>query len=460
MRKRTSGRGKGRAVKISLGLAVLSALIAVAVYQVWTDGYEVASKLLFLKGEQRGADGVSWPLEKEIEILKSSGLRSHLASGLFDAVSAGARGTLPGADAARSMVLRLGLTRFKDRGEFEQWLSESFGAVGEVSNGVAKVKLTMNGDDPDFLKAVMEECVRRYVEHRNSWAPTQETPMSLASVSPGPGPSAPRLGAIDDSIHELNMSLREAELALGNLDSGNGIFRGFVPVSQGAGTSYLQRFQDKIVELEIQKRSMAARFTSKSPEVRAVDMEIKGIRSAMREALSSHLVFLKRKAEGLQERRAQLAKTGGPVRASRIRNDLNKPCSGSLNGRDSWYFANDGLYIITDRPSTVQRPFTVKAGTFTRTLYASLFSPGSISGGTAVAAKASDGSDKGIVLTGCVTINGSYSQCAAAFPHGGNHSEPERLHLAPDPSSDGGFRMVSAGSSEAGVRSQENAPVK
>ncbi len=462
VRKRSSDRGKGRAVKISLGLAVLTALIAFSAYHVWTEGYQVASKLLFLKGEQKGADRVSWPLEKEIEILKSSALRSFLAAGLFDAPRGADCRPGTGVDAPGSAVLRHGLARFKDRREFEEWLTESFGASGAVSNGVAKVHLTLNGDDPDFLKAVMEECIRRYVEHRNSWAPTPDTPMRLASVDRGtvpPTPTPPRLGVIDDRIHELTMSRREVELALRNLDSGNGIFRGFVPVSQGAGTSYLQRFQDKIVELEIKKRSMAARFTSRSSEVRALNQEIKGIRSAMREALGSHLVFLKRKAEGLQERRAQLAGTGGPVRASRLRKEVNKPCSGRFNGRDSWYFANDGLYIITDRPSTVQRPLMVKAGRFTRTLYASLFSPDSTSGTTTAVAKASDGADEGIVLTGCVTINGPYTECAKASLTG-NHLESERVDLAPDPSFAGQFRMVSAGSSEAGFVPKRNAPAK
>jgi hypothetical protein len=265
--------------------------------------------------------------------------------------------------------------------------------------------------------------------------------MRLASVNSEAAPPPARLGAIEDRIQELTMSRREVDLALKHLDSGKGIFRGFVPVSQGAGTAYLQRFQDKIVELEIKKRSMAARFTSRSSEMRAVNQEIKGIREGMREALGSQLVFLTRKVEDLQARRTRLAKTRAPVKEGRASSGANRPCSGRLNGRDSWYFAADGLYIITDRPSTVHRPVTAKAAKFTGTLHAYLFSPGSSPGTTAVA-KAPDRANDHIALAGCVTINGLYTNRANGSPAGEN-SESAIAHRAPERSMDGHFRMVS-----------------
>ena len=187
--------------------------------------------------------------------------------------------------------------------------------------------------------------------------------------------------------------------------------------------------------------------------MRAINQEIQGIREGMREALNSHLVFLKRKAEDLQARRARLAKTCGPVRESRTSDSANKPCSGRLNGRDSWYFASDGLYIITDRPNTVRRPVSAKAGEAARTLYAYLFSPDSP--GTTAVAKASDKTHGHIALAGCVTVNGLYPNRAKDSVTGVN-SESKHADLAPDSSINGHFRMVSTDSSETGLGAKKS----
>ncbi|MDQ7785700.1 MAG: hypothetical protein RDU20_22660 [Desulfomonilaceae bacterium] len=456
--RRSFHRAGSRAVKISVGFAVLLVLIAVGAYRVWTDGYRVESELLFFKAEPSASDRPTRPLGKEIEILKSSGLRSYLAAGLYDSLREGGTWSGSSDDAFQSAILRDGLARYADRAQFEQWLSESFRAVGSVSDGVAKVQVTLDGDDPDFLKALMEAYIRRYMDHRNEWAPEGNDRMRLASVESRTARIPSRLSEMDDRIHELTMNRSEVEIALKHLDSGKGTFKGFVPVSQGAGTIYLQRFQDKLVELEIKKRSMAAHFTDQSGEMRAVSQEIKAIQEGMREALKSHLVFLNRKVEGMQARRAELSKTCGPVREIETSNGAGKPCSGRPNGHESWYFASDGLYIVTDRPSTVHRPVTATAKGFGRTLYAYFRSPAP-STATAALAKASVTTSVCSAPTGCVTIDGlhvSRPGVQGVRKNSGSHGET----VAPHPRMAGPFQMVSAESSETGSAAKKGAPWK
>ncbi len=140
MRKRTPLGRKRRTAKVFVGLVVLLVLILVSAYQLLTDGHQIESKLLFLRSEHKHANSVLRPLAKEIERLKNYVPRSYVASSLFDAVH-GSYGRLDSSLAAsRSVVLRDGLACFSDCRKFKQWLSESFRAIGIVSNDAAKVR--------------------------------------------------------------------------------------------------------------------------------------------------------------------------------------------------------------------------------------------------------------------------------------------------------------------------------
>ena len=86
-------------------------------------------------------------------------------------------------------------------------------------------------------------------------------------------------------LQEIELRLRECELILQLLDSGKGAFGGFVPENNITGILSLARFQEKIVQLEINKQALAVRFAPTSKEIQAVDLEIQGVKTAMRECV-------------------------------------------------------------------------------------------------------------------------------------------------------------------------------
>ena len=118
------------------------------------------------------------------------------------------------------------------------------------------------------------------------------------------GPSAiqspPAMGSpesISRRLQKIELQLRECELVLQLLDSGKGVFSGFVPDNNITGISSLVRFQERIVQLEINKRALAVRFTPSSKEIQAIDVEIQGIKTAMRECVAANLRFFQKGRE-------------------------------------------------------------------------------------------------------------------------------------------------------------------
>jgi len=120
---------------------------------------------------------------------------------------------------------------------------------------------------------------------------------------------------VANQLRSLDLELKQYKLILDLINSRPGVFGGFLPETHMPRTSLLKRFQSRIVELEIKKKAVAARFYPQSKEIRAIGREIKGIREAMKEYIGENLVFLEQRKRTLiadKEKPARKVKRDSP----------------------------------------------------------------------------------------------------------------------------------------------------
>ena len=148
-------------------------------------------------------------------------------------------------------------------------------------------------------------------------------------------------------LQEIELRLRECELIIQLLDSGKGVFSGFVPENNITGISSLARFQEKIVQLEINKKALAVRFAPTSKEIQAIDLEIQGVKAAMRECVEANLRFFQKGREQLLDRKATAERKKGPTG---MNNKGQQPqcLEPSLLGR-CWSFLSEGIDAVVNQ---------------------------------------------------------------------------------------------------------------
>jgi len=194
----------------------------------------------------------------------------------------------------------------------------------------------------------------------------------------GPGQRDHRLcgpgaltGPASEQLEKVELQEHGCKLALSLIDRGKGVFSGFVPDAGMAGTPSLSQFQEKIVQLEIKKRALEVQFTPNAREVRAVDMEIQGVKRAMRECLVEHLEFLKK---GKEQLLTQHEMSGLQKASTRGHYQNGGKCSESPSSArpESWILIRDGLYMLHDRPRVSGKPLLVRAGGLKRRIEAYL----------------------------------------------------------------------------------------
>jgi len=197
---------------------------------------------------------------------------------------------------------------------------------------------------------------------------------STKPAAPPPKLSQGSAEAIAQRLQKVELQLRECELILQLLDSGKGVFSGFVPDNNITGISSLANFQEKIVQLEIDKRALGVRFTPNSREIRAIDIEIQGIKSAMRECVEANLRFFLKGRERLLTQKAMLEGRRGPVRSSEKVHNAQLSCSPS-NGRWlSW--VDNGINPTADRLPAAGRPAAGRMVEFTNRVQANISTAG------------------------------------------------------------------------------------
>lgn len=356
-------------------LVPLIAIVAgvVLLYPSSPKPYSVETRLFFVTLDGKSPERAGWSVDREAKYFNNTNILYACAQKFFGAHqdANGAQGvnkhkaSNPIAQSGPRTIAD-GRERIKSSGDFIKWFIKSSSLEADSSSVPSRITFRLAGHDPAFLKAVSESYVRSYVDFRR----TAQTTDSLESkIDPRTGQQNPEDSSVkpmSDRMRNFEIQEREYELALRLLDSGKSPFSGFIPKESMVDPGSLVNFQQKIVQLEINKNSLLTRFAPESREVRSVEEEIQSVREAMRQCVIEQLRFVKQNKEMLQ------AQKSGPEKASleavEPKSSGSSPIAGgrgSMN-RDQPIFIADGLYLLWDTASVVDKPFLAGVGDFFR----------------------------------------------------------------------------------------------
>jgi hypothetical protein len=351
-----------------LKLCVFSLLFAVAIaagaYISMSDFYVVETKLLYVAAaEKQGPRS----LDKEIQVLRDPNIALMTAKNVCG-------GNSRPADLRSDWEMEAAAylnsdTRLQNHAtkmsapEFVRWLKSSLLIEGSSSGDSAAVSLRMTGENPEFLKTVLNEYVRCYGDYRRSVA------YDIPPAQKNNAECNPVTDSINEQLSKIDLQQRECELSLRLIEARKGVFSGFIPDS-AVNIPSLVFFQRKIVELEIAKRALSVRFTAASREIRNVDSEIGEIKNAMRDCLNEHLFFLRKNKEILLAQKQELENKAGVSGKCN-----NGKCSGKLPNGDAWFYVSNGLQVVQEEPNLVRKPIFIKAEEYKNSLSAFLFLP-------------------------------------------------------------------------------------
>lgn len=333
--------------------------------------YSVETRLFFITLDGKSPERSGWSVDREIRHFNNTNILYACAQKLFgtnqDVNGVQGSGKLKGSNPTTAGAIRTvadGRERFKSSGDFIKWFLKSSSLDADGSSVPARIALRLAGHDPAFLKAVSENYVRAYVDYRR----TVQSPEAFDSKGDSkighPNSEDSSVKAISERLKNFDIQEREYELALRLLDSGKSPFSGFIPKDSMVEPGSLVNFQQKIVQLEINKNSLLTRFAPESREVRSVEEEIQAVREGMRQCVIEQLRFVKQNKEML------VAQKSGPEKVSsesaETKPSVAPPTAvkfGAVN-RDNPIFIADGLYLLWDNVSVVDKPFSAKLGDF------------------------------------------------------------------------------------------------
>lgn len=312
------------------------------------DGYSVQTTVFLSVDPCLSASERSALLERELNILQGEELRGAVAKSLGRSFAgdwtAGLRHILTWPERAAT---------FGDQVGQELCVFPRVSVAPTVSGSGASVRLAVEGEDPEELKKALSEYVRQYVAHQRSAGPTADP--SGGSSDPGkaacPHPTD-TIREITSRIGKIRLTENQCELSLGLLDSTKGTFRGFIPACDVAGMPALKQFQDRIVELEIKTREMAVHFTSQSRELKSLELQIRGVRNAMKDYISAQLQFLRRDRENLLAQQAELMHN----QCSQKKPGVPAKWSVPYEGRKDIFSVTSSIQVRADEPAIIRRP--------------------------------------------------------------------------------------------------------
>ena len=174
-------------------------------------------------------------------------------------------------------------------------LDERSLAPGFSSEPIDPALMSSRGSSEEMRPAA-QNCLP--VDPRSGFVPGNAAAEHGPSAMPQ-GSSVISTALASRRLQEIELRLRECELIIQLLDSGKGTFSGFAPENNITGISSLARFQEKIVQLEINKQALAVRFVPTSKEIQAIDLEIQGVKAAMRDCVEANLRFFQKGREQL-----------------------------------------------------------------------------------------------------------------------------------------------------------------
>lgn len=320
---------------------LLLAVIGVILWLAGNDHYEAQSDLLFVPEKMSEGQTTNWSLDKEASALKSSGLLYAFSEAMFSGNSNNNR-------FGSERLTKTYKANFKSEGKFIKWLSQNMSVTAHNNRGF--VSLSLTGDDPLFLKGILDSYVGFYSYYRPEMIQEEMNLSKLQEQSPGKI-NAPELENIEKRQLKLNSQIQETQLALNMMKSGNGPFRGFLASDNAAKIPSIASFQSKIVELELKKKELEVRYRKGSRELRSINEQMDGVRRAMMECVAERIRFLKIKADQLERtRKNMLAKANTAAKKSPAKKVQKQPLvAGDLNipgSREKAPKIGDGLYLV------------------------------------------------------------------------------------------------------------------
>ncbi|MFZ5864268.1 MAG: hypothetical protein ACOYXY_00155 [Thermodesulfobacteriota bacterium] len=356
--------GTRRPRLLLLAYAGIATIVTAALFYLFSPGdYRIDANLLFLCAQAGDPSGRAWPLEKEVEILKSPRVL-HLASRELVAGKASresVRGSFGVPARSGGAATQPDLPNYTAT---TKWLSEKLSVTPQPSTGMATVSIT--GQDPERLKEAIQAYLKHYARHRSELAADAALPGNPGHAGSTFGRPARVWSEIRNELEKVVAQQHECEMALKFMDSGKGPFRGFLPESNATGVPSLSAFQNKIVELEIKKQSLGARFTTESRDVQAIDLEIKGVRTAMKERIREHLLQLKQRVAELHGLKEALQ---GKSEMTASKKELwKKRATGKETVQKLSSGSHDCLYL-REAPFVAQKPLFARATEYAAALF-------------------------------------------------------------------------------------------
>lgn len=370
-------------------LVFFSAAAGWAIIGAITQGFSVETRLVYLYEPSRSAN-----LEQEINMLTSPQVLVSTAKDFSSERSNVWRDnrvltTRPAVATRATATDSPTIHNAGDRAAgFLQWFTHNLEVVPEFSPGMVKVSLTLQGKDPEFLKLVLDAYLNRYADWRqNLEASPESSSFRFSDQQRALSPRTVESGTASQQLQQIQFQKWNLELALKLLDSTKSPFAGFLPANNALGVSSLNRFQDKIAELEIKKSCLAVRFMPSSPEIHEVDLEMQAVKTAMRSCIIENLRFLKEGGEFLNARQQEPELQQRPA----IRNTTIPPSEGM-----PWFVVLDGIYVLREGPEVTSQPLYAMVAAGGKRLVTWWRSPSKAT----LASQEMGLEDKGVVLAG------------------------------------------------------------
>jgi len=362
-KKPAKNSGRGWAFKLNLAIIIGVCIAALVLYVSHERSYSVETALVYVAGNRMAGSAPDVSLSREAQILENPKVTTLIAKEVFGTEPRTATGREKAVPAPGKEPLILpyspGYTRFGNVENFTKWLSEGLSRDVEVSPGMARIALRLRGDDPDFLVSVLTAYVSEYIDYRKSLETSEK---DTRFTGPAPDEKLPREVVKPDPVSEelqrLDSDQKTFENALRLINSEKGGLVGFIPYDNIRGMSFLSRLQNRIVQMEINKAALLAKYTPAAKEIRAVDREIQDLRDELRAAIEQLVKFSETRREILL---AEKAGSRGPEPEASYPDTRSRDrASKQLSDIGAVLVAGDGMCVFWQRPFITRKPLPLR----------------------------------------------------------------------------------------------------
>ncbi len=367
--------------KYYLVLGLILACLVIGFYLLAVQTYTVETRLAFIVGDQKILDKEGWSPVREMSVLQNPGTVSLLSKryyngfdpiNLFSKKDNSVFDSIPFASTVIDPAT-INKNHFKKSAEFESWLSKSIAFEPDFNSGQKRVALKLTGHDPTFLKGVLQDYVGSYVDLRRAINSRSKEKIENATQQDGDTSARGKsVRNIDERIEKLDALKYEYKLALKLMDSGSGSFAALSSDSNSGVSKTLAKFQDKIIQLEIERNSLEVRYTPQSREIKSIDFQIQGVKGLMKQYLVEQIDYLKKDRDFLVAQKNELEGKTTETHVNTEPKTLGKP-AGMLATGAKLYMLNDGLSVITETPFITSKPFLSKLADAKDAFVSSLF---------------------------------------------------------------------------------------